>query len=146
MEALLRKDGELDRALRTPTRAWSAGIRPIAVPGFMATHIARAFAATFLFGWLVPSLPEQVGGTAPPPVRIRRFQSPRGKNMTRTCTPVQPGLTRRPFGVAFRGPGTDLRAGLPDDHLWLGGGMTAARVPKIRVSRRVDYRVAVSGL
>jgi hypothetical protein len=47
-----------------PTRARSAGIRPIAVPGFMAAHIARAFAATFLFRWLVPSLPEQVGGTA----------------------------------------------------------------------------------
>ncbi len=25
----------------------------------------------------------------------------------------------------FRGPGTDLRVGLADDHLWLGGGTTA---------------------
>jgi aminopeptidase len=27
----------------------------------------------------------------------------------------------------FRGPGTDLRVGLADDHLWLGGGTTAGR-------------------
>jgi len=32
--------------------------------GRVAAHIARAFAATFLFRWLVPSLPEQAGGTA----------------------------------------------------------------------------------
>ncbi|MDE3110008.1 MAG: aminopeptidase, partial [Acidobacteriota bacterium] len=27
--------------------------------------------------------------------------------------------------LRFRGPGTDLRVGLADDHLWLGGGTTA---------------------
>ena len=31
-----------------------AGIRPADVPGFMAAQIAGAFAATWLFGWLVP--------------------------------------------------------------------------------------------
>jgi hypothetical protein len=52
---------------------------------------------------------------------------------------------KRYSALHFRGPGTDLRVGLADDHLWLGGGMTAVRVPNIRVSRRVDYRVGVSG-
>ena len=36
-----------------------AGIRPIDAPGFMAAQLAGAFAATFLFRWLVPSLPKQ---------------------------------------------------------------------------------------
>jgi glycerol uptake facilitator-like aquaporin len=34
-----------------------AGIRPIDVPAFIAAQIAGAFAATWLFRWLVPSLP-----------------------------------------------------------------------------------------
>src|SRR5215470_18053313 len=34
-----------------------AGIRPADAPGFMAAQLAGAFAATFLFRWLVPSLP-----------------------------------------------------------------------------------------
>ncbi|HEY7212901.1 MAG TPA: aminopeptidase [Bryobacteraceae bacterium] len=33
--------------------------------------------------------------------------------------------TRRFSALHFRGPGTDLRVGLADDHLWLGGGTTA---------------------
>ncbi len=32
---------------------------------------------------------------------------------------------KRYSALHFRGPGTDLRVGLADDHLWLGGGMTA---------------------
>jgi aminopeptidase len=33
--------------------------------------------------------------------------------------------TKRYSALRFRGPGTDLRVGLADDHLWLGGGTTA---------------------
>jgi glycerol uptake facilitator-like aquaporin len=36
-----------------------AGIRPADAPGFMAAQLAGAFAATFVFRWLVPSLPKQ---------------------------------------------------------------------------------------
>jgi hypothetical protein len=36
-----------------------AGIRPADAPGFMAAQLAGACAATFLFRWLVPSLPKQ---------------------------------------------------------------------------------------
>jgi glycerol uptake facilitator-like aquaporin len=36
-----------------------AGIRPVDAPGFMAAQLAGALAATFLFRWLVPSLPRQ---------------------------------------------------------------------------------------
>src|SRR5271170_4161217 len=32
---------------------------------------------------------------------------------------------KRYSALHFRAPGTDLRVGLADDHLWLGGGMTA---------------------
>jgi aminopeptidase len=32
---------------------------------------------------------------------------------------------KRFSAIHFRGPGTDLRVGLADDHLWLGGGTTA---------------------
>ena len=32
---------------------------------------------------------------------------------------------KRHSALHFRGPGTDLRVGLADDHLWLGGGTTA---------------------
>ena len=32
---------------------------------------------------------------------------------------------KRYSALRFRGPGTDLRIGLADDHLWLGGGTTA---------------------
>lgn len=35
-----------------------AGIRPADAPGFIVVQLAGAFAATFLFRWLVPSLPE----------------------------------------------------------------------------------------
>jgi aminopeptidase len=33
--------------------------------------------------------------------------------------------TKRYRALHFRGPGTDLKVGLADDHLWLGGGTTA---------------------
>ena len=36
-----------------------AGIRPADVPRFVAAQLIGAFAATFLFRWLVPSLPKQ---------------------------------------------------------------------------------------
>jgi glycerol uptake facilitator-like aquaporin len=36
-----------------------SGIRPADAPGFIAAQLAGAFAATFLFRWLVPSLPGQ---------------------------------------------------------------------------------------
>lgn len=36
-----------------------AGIRPVDAPGFIAAQLAGAFVATFLFRWLVPSLPKQ---------------------------------------------------------------------------------------
>jgi glycerol uptake facilitator-like aquaporin len=35
-----------------------AGIRPVDVPGFIAAQFGGAFAATLLFRWLVPALPE----------------------------------------------------------------------------------------
>ena len=43
-----------------------AGIRPADAPGFMAAQLAGAFAATFLFRWLVPSLPKQAGDVVVP--------------------------------------------------------------------------------
>jgi glycerol uptake facilitator-like aquaporin len=36
-----------------------AGIRPLDAPGFVVAQLAGAFAATFLFRWLVPSLPKE---------------------------------------------------------------------------------------
>jgi glycerol uptake facilitator-like aquaporin len=36
-----------------------SGIRPVDVPWFVAAQLAGAGAATFLFRWLLPSLPEQ---------------------------------------------------------------------------------------
>ena len=36
-----------------------AGIRPVDAPGFMLAQLAGAFAATWLFRWLVPLLPRQ---------------------------------------------------------------------------------------
>ncbi|HEX4769343.1 MAG TPA: aminopeptidase [Bryobacteraceae bacterium] len=33
--------------------------------------------------------------------------------------------SKRYYAIHFRGPGTDLRVGLADDHLWCGGGGTA---------------------
>jgi aminopeptidase len=56
----------------------------------------------------------------------------------------------------FRGPGTDLRVGLADDHLWLGGGTTARNgvycIPNMPTEEvfttphknRVDGRVAAT--
>ena len=43
---------------RTFTNSFS-GIRPADAPGFVAAQLAGAFAATFLFKWLVPSLPKR---------------------------------------------------------------------------------------
>ena len=43
-----------------------AGIRPADAPGFMAAQFSGAFAATFLFRWLVPSLPKQARAVVVP--------------------------------------------------------------------------------
>ncbi len=43
-----------------------AGIRPADVPGFMTAQLAGAFAATFLFRWLVASLPKQARDVVAP--------------------------------------------------------------------------------
>lgn len=43
-----------------------AGIRPVDAPGFIAAQLAGAFAATFLFRWLVPSLPKQAADVVLP--------------------------------------------------------------------------------
>jgi glycerol uptake facilitator-like aquaporin len=41
-------------------------IRPADAPGFMAAQLAGAFAATFLFRWLVPSLLKQARDVVAP--------------------------------------------------------------------------------
>jgi glycerol uptake facilitator-like aquaporin len=43
-----------------------SGIRPQDAPGFIAAQLAGALAATLLFRWLVPSLPEQAGEVVTP--------------------------------------------------------------------------------
>jgi glycerol uptake facilitator-like aquaporin len=43
-----------------------AGIRPADAPGFIAAQVAGAFAATFLFRWLAPSLPKQAADVIVP--------------------------------------------------------------------------------
>jgi glycerol uptake facilitator-like aquaporin len=46
-----------------------AGIRPVDAPGFVVAQLAGAFAATFLFRWLVPSLPKQAPDVVVPHVK-----------------------------------------------------------------------------
>jgi glycerol uptake facilitator-like aquaporin len=48
-----------------------AGIRPADAPGFMAAQLGGAFAATFLFRWLVPSLPRQAPDVVVPHAQER---------------------------------------------------------------------------
>jgi glycerol uptake facilitator-like aquaporin len=43
-----------------------AGIRPVDAPGFVVAQFAGAFAATFLFRWLVPPLPKQARNVVVP--------------------------------------------------------------------------------
>jgi glycerol uptake facilitator-like aquaporin len=43
-----------------------AGIRPSDAPGFVAAHLAGAAAATALFRWLVPALPEEAAAVVVP--------------------------------------------------------------------------------
>jgi glycerol uptake facilitator-like aquaporin len=45
-----------------------AGIRPMDAPGFIAAQFAGAIAATFLFRWLVPSLPKDASSVIVPHV------------------------------------------------------------------------------
>jgi len=48
-----------------------AGIRPADAPGFIAAQLGGAFAATFLFRWLVPSLPRQAPDVVVPHAQER---------------------------------------------------------------------------
>lgn len=48
-----------------------AGIRPIDVPGFILAQLAGGIAATFLFRWLVPTLPSTAGDVVLPHERVR---------------------------------------------------------------------------
>jgi glycerol uptake facilitator-like aquaporin len=48
-----------------------AGIRPADAPGFVAAQLGGAFAATFLFRWLVPSLPRQAPDVVVPHAQER---------------------------------------------------------------------------
>lgn len=50
-----------------------AGIRPVDVPGFVMVQLAGAAAATLLFWWLVPSLPQEASAVLVP------HASPEGK-------------------------------------------------------------------
>jgi glycerol uptake facilitator-like aquaporin len=43
-----------------------AGIRPADAPGFVAAQLLGAFAATYLFRWLVPMLPKDAGAVVVP--------------------------------------------------------------------------------
>jgi len=43
-----------------------AGIRPADVPGFIVAQLLGAAAATLLFRWLIPTLPEEAGGVVVP--------------------------------------------------------------------------------
>ncbi len=43
-----------------------AGIRPMDVPGFISAQLAGATAATALFRWLVPQLPQDVAAVVMP--------------------------------------------------------------------------------
>jgi glycerol uptake facilitator-like aquaporin len=51
-----------------------AGIRPLDVPGFLVGQIVGATAATMLFKWLVPALPEVADRVVVPhePARLER--------------------------------------------------------------------------
>jgi glycerol uptake facilitator-like aquaporin len=48
-----------------------AGIRPADAPGFIVAQLAGAMVATFLFRWLVPSLPKQAPDVVVPHEAIR---------------------------------------------------------------------------
>jgi glycerol uptake facilitator-like aquaporin len=52
-----------------------AGIRPIDVPAFIAAQIAGAFAATFLFRWLLPHLPASADDVIIPKTETRNEDS-----------------------------------------------------------------------
>jgi glycerol uptake facilitator-like aquaporin len=43
-----------------------AGIRPVDVPGFIIAELVGAFAATALFKWLLPALPEEAPNVVVP--------------------------------------------------------------------------------
>jgi glycerol uptake facilitator-like aquaporin len=55
-----------------------AGIRPADVPAFVVAQLLGAAAATALFHWLVPALPETVPTVAVPRVAALALDSPDG--------------------------------------------------------------------
>lgn len=57
-QAVLSFATELE-TIRGPIRPGFSEIRPIDTPGFIVAQFLGAFAATFLFRWLVPSLPSE---------------------------------------------------------------------------------------
>jgi glycerol uptake facilitator-like aquaporin len=52
-----------------------AGIRPLDVPGFVVAQLVGAAAATALFRWLVPSLPERAPDVVVPQERVETNRS-----------------------------------------------------------------------
>ena len=88
------------------TPAWARAVFPNASPDSAITQLWDAiFAATRV--------------DAPDPVAAWRKHS---ADLQRRVALMN---ERRFAALHFRGPGTDLRVGLADDHLWQGGGETA---------------------
>ena len=62
----------------------------------------------------------------PPPASMPTIPSPAGRPTTPVSTSRAALLNEKRYAyLQYRGPGTDFRLGLADDHLWLGGGTTA---------------------
>ena len=68
--------------------------------------------------------------------------------MTPGCTPRRLFECQRYSALHFRGPGTDLRVGLADDHLWMGGGTKAGNgaiaFPTCRPKRSSPRRTRIA--
>jgi aminopeptidase len=88
------------------TPAWAAAVFP-ALPQDEA--MARLWAAIF-----AASRADQIDPVAAWKVHDAKLHA--------SCSRLN---EKRYSALRFRGPGTDLRVGLADDHLWLGGGTTA---------------------
>jgi glycerol uptake facilitator-like aquaporin len=57
-----------------------AGIRPADVPGFVAAQLAGAAAATWLFRWLIPSLPRGASAVLVPHSELDSSPAPEAKS------------------------------------------------------------------
>ena len=58
--------------------------------------------------------------------QLETIRWPRGRRTMRACSKRAALLNEKRYSaLQYRGPGTDFRLGLADDHLWLGGGTTA---------------------